>query len=134
MRIKLFIAAAVTLMLSASCTKVSLPVPKLFASVEEVQVKTYSNLPAFSLNWEFSGGNAEVGKVFIQFCNDKEFVTPYVASSSGNSYVVTFRDLQKMQATFGTTTDYTLYIRMLVEGEGVSSVYSNKLNISVDLP
>lgn len=133
MRIKSIIAAA-ALLLSAACTKESLPVPKLFANVEEVQVKTYSNTPAFSLNWEFYGGNAEVEKVFIQFCNDKEFVTPYVASSSGNSYVVTFRDLQKIQAAFGTTTDYNLYIRMLVEGEGVSSVYSNKLVISVDLP
>lgn len=134
MRIKSLIAAAAAMLLSVSCTKESLPVPTLFSSVEEIEVKTYSNSPVFLLNWEFSGGNAEVERVFIQFCNDKEFVAPYVASSSGDSYLVTFRDLQKMQATFGTTKDYTLYVRMLVEGEGVSSVYSNKLDISVYLP
>lgn len=131
---KSFFALIMLLVLSVSCEKVALPVPELSSTSYEVEVRSYSNKPAFSLEWELSGGNAEVTKTYIQFASDKEFITPYVASASGNSYVVTFRDIQKMNAVFGNTEDFTLYIRLLVEGEDVQSIYSNKIKIEIDLP
>ena len=57
-----------------------------------------------------------------------------MASASGNSYLVTFRDIQKMNEVFGETKDFILYVRLLVEGEDVPSVYSNKLKINIDMP
>ena len=124
----------VALFFAVSCTKETLPAPKLFSSAEEVVVKTYSNSPAFELTWEFTGGTASVAKTYIQFSDDKEFIKTYVASASGNSYLVTFRDIQKMNAEFGQASDFNLYIRLLVEGENIQSVYSKKVKINVDLP
>lgn len=134
MKIKSLFAVVLTLVLAASCTKNTLPVPELSSSEENVTIKTYSNTPAFQLVWELNGGNAEVVKTYVQFSSDKEFIKSHVASASGNSYLVTCRDIQKMNAVFGETTDFLLYVRLLVEGEDVPSVYSNKLKINIDLP
>jgi hypothetical protein len=39
-----------------------------------------------------------------------------------------------MNAIFGETSDFVLYVRLLIEGEDVQSRYSNKLAINIDLP
>lgn len=134
MKLNSLLIAVLALVFSVSCTKESLPTPELFSSAEEVKIKTYSNTPAFELTWELNGGSVNVAKTFIQFSNDKEFLDAYVASASGNSYLVTCRDIQKMNAVFGETKDFELYVRLLVEGKNVDSVYSKKLIIKVDLP
>lgn len=130
-----FLIAALASVLSLSCTKENvLPTPELSSSAYEVTVKKYSNTPAFELTWDFAGGSSDVARTFIQFSNDLEFVEPYVASASGNSYLVTCRDIQKMNAVFGEKSDFVLYVRLLVEGENVTSAYSKKIRINVDLP
>lgn len=134
MKIKSLFTAVLAMMLAASCTKYTLPVPELSSTEETVTVSRWTNSPAFSLNWELSGGNAEVVKTYIQFSSDKEFIKTHVASASGDSYLVTFRDIQKMNEVFGETKDFILYVRLLVEGEDVPSVYSNKLKINIDMP
>ena len=134
MKLNSLLIAVLALVFSVSCTKESLPTPELFSSAEEIKIKTYSNTPAFELTWELNGGSVDVAKTFIQFSNDKEFLDTYVASASGNSYLVTCRDIQKMNAVFGETKDFELYVRLLVEGKNVDSVYSKKLNIKIDLP
>lgn len=138
MKLYSLFVAILALVLSVSCTKESLPTPELFSSAEEVKIKTYSNTPAFELTWKLNGGSVDVAKTYIQFSNDKEFITTYAASASGNSYLVTCRDIQKMNAEFGETSDFTLYVRLLVEdkveGRVAESVYSKKITINVDLP
>lgn len=133
MKSRFLIISAVLLVLSA-CSKPGLPKPVLTADKEEVTVKSYTNSAAFTLSWDLLGGNADISRTFIQFSSGKEFIKVYVASSSDDSYVVTYRDLQKMQGTFGSTGDYDLYVRLLIEGEDVTSEYSNKLTIRIDLP
>lgn len=116
-----------------SCSKETLPSAKLEASVSSLEITSESNKPAFTLSWHYSGGNAEVVKQYLQFSSETEFLDPYVASSSGTEYVVTFKDLKKMHDAFGVVDDYTLNVRLLVEGEDVPVVYSNKLKIDIIL-
>ena len=135
MKIKSLFFVVLSVVFLASCAKEStLPTPELSSTEETVTVKTYTNSPAFSLNWDFTGGDAEIVKTYIQFSSDKEFISSHVASASGNSYLVTYRDIQKMNAIFGETSDFVLYVRLLIEGEDVQSRYSNKLAINIDLP
>ncbi|MGN1210046.1 MAG: hypothetical protein ACI4TM_00045 [Candidatus Cryptobacteroides sp.] len=132
MKLKAIFAAII--LLAVSCTKTSLPQVSLFSSTDNVVVQSYSSKIAFSLDWELSGGEADITKTYIQFSNDKEFINPYVVSSSEQSYLVTFRDIKTMNDTFGTVEDYVLYVRVLAEGENVQSVYSNKIQINIVLP
>lgn len=134
MKTNSFIIALSVLVMSVACTKETLPIPELVSNSYDVVVKTYSNSPAFELTWDYTGGTVDVDKTYLQFSDDKEFVETYVASASGNSYLVTYRDIQKMNAVFGQTSDFILYVRLLVEGEGVQSVYSKKIKINIDLP
>ena len=131
-KILLFLGALV-LMAGAGCTKQSLPSVSLSCDKDEVSVSTYNNTVAFTLSWEESGGNAQITQTFVQFCTDKEFVSPYVLRSSGNSFIVTCKDLKKIQDNFGILTNYELIIRLLVEGEDVSSVYSNKVRVKINI-
>ncbi len=129
----LILLAALVLVITASCTKQSLPSIKLSSDTEVVNVTSYNNSVAFTLSWEETGGNADISQIYVQFCNDKEFVSPYVLRSSGDSFIVTYRDLKKIQDNFGIIENYTLIIRLLVEGEDVPSVYSNKVKVSVNI-
>lgn len=129
----LYLLAAAALVLLAGCTKKSLPSITLSSDKEQVSVTAYNNSIAFTLKWDQTGGNAPVTQTFVQFCTDKEFVSPYVLRSSGTSFVVTFKDLKKIQDNFGVLDDYELIIRLLVEGEEVPSVYSNKIRVKIDL-
>ena len=129
----LYLLAAAALVLLAGCTKKSLPSITLSSDKEQVSVTTYNNSIAFTLEWVQTGGNAPVTQTFVQFCTDKEFVSPYVLRSSGTSFVVTYKDLKKIQDNFGVLDDYELIIRLLVEGEEVPSVYSNKIRVKIDL-
>lgn len=131
---KIFIILVSACLALLSCSKASLPGVTLSSDLYEVSVEKYSNTIAFTLSWEKSGGNVDISKTYVQFCTDKEFVSPYVLSSSEDSFVVTFKDLKKIQDNFGTVEDYELIIRLLVEGEEVPSVYSNKIRIKVHLP
>ena len=115
------------------CKKAALPAVTLSSDATEVSVKSYSSAILFNLSWEYTGGNAEIGQTYVQFCTDKEFVSPYVLKSSGNSFVVTGKDLKKIQDTFGVLDDYELIIRLLVEGDNVPSVYSNKVRVHIDI-
>ena len=129
----LYLLAAAALALLAGCTKKSLPSITLSSDKEEVSVAAYNNSIAFTLKWDQTGGNAPVTQTVVQFCTDKEFVSPYVLRSSGTSFVVTYKDLKKIQDNFGVLDDYELIIRLLVEGEEVPSVYSNKIRVKIDL-
>ena len=120
-------------MLATGCTKKNLPSVFLSADKDEVVINSYSASVAFTLSWELNGGNADITQTYVQFCNDKEFVSPYVLRSSGTSFVVTYKDLKKIQDNFGIITDYELIARLLVEGDDVPSVYSNKVRINVDI-
>ncbi|MGN0190692.1 MAG: hypothetical protein ACI39U_03465 [Candidatus Cryptobacteroides sp.] len=133
MKIKVILTAA-AILIAASCTKPSLPQVNLLSSTDKVEVQSYSSKIAFSLQWELSGGNTDITKTYVQFSNDKEFINPYVVSSSEPSYLLTFRDIKTLNDPFGTVKDYVLYVRVLVEGEGSSSVYSNKIHIDIVLP
>lgn len=133
MNIRKLIFGTLMLALLVSCSKETLPSVVLSSDSNTVVIEGYTNKPAFLLNWTLSGGNADITKQYIQFSSDVEFLTTYAASSSGDSYVVTYKDLEKMNATFGATTDYVLYVRMLIEGEDVPSVYSNKLRINIEM-
>ncbi len=134
MNIRKLILGALLLLPLVSCTKETLPSVVLSSNSTAVTIDGYTNKPAFLLEWTLAGGNADITKQYIQFSSDVEFLTTYAASSSGDSYVVTYKDLEKMNATFGVTTDYVLYVRMLIEGDDVPAVYSNKLKINVELP
>ena len=129
----LYLLAALALLLASGCTKKSLPSIALSSDKDEVTVAAYTNSVAFTLTWELSGGNADIVQTYVQFCTDKEFVSPYVLRSSGNSFVVTFKDLKKIQDNFGVLEDYELIVRLLVEGEEVPSVYSNKVRVKIDI-
>ncbi|MBQ4285035.1 MAG: SusE domain-containing protein [Bacteroidales bacterium] len=129
----LYLLAAAALVLLAGCTKKSLPSITLSSDKEQVSVTAYNNSIAFTLKWDQTGGNSPVTQTFVQFCTDKEFVSPYVLRSSGTSFVVTYKDLKKIQDNFGVLDDYELIIRLLVEGEEVPSVYSNKIRVKIDL-
>ena len=118
---------------AAGCTKASLPTVSLTSDKSEVDVTTYNNSVAFTLSWELAGGNTEIGQTFVQFCTDKEFVSPYVLRSSGTSFVVTYKDLKKIQDNFGVLTNYELIIRLLAEGDDVPSVYSNKIRVKINI-
>lgn len=133
MNIRNLIFGALMLLSFVSCTKETLPSVVLSTSSNSVTIEGYTNKPAFLLEWTLDGGNAGISKQYIQFSSDVEFLTTYAASSSGDSYVVTYKDLEKMNSTFGVTTDYVLYVRMLIEGEDVPSVYSNKLRINIEM-
>lgn len=128
------LALAVISLATVSCTKPSLPTPQLSSTVDELVIESYSSKIAFSLNWDMQGGTVQPSRTYIQFASNKEFLSPYVVSSSEQSYLVTFRDMKSMHETFGVTDDYTLYVRLLVDGEGASSVYSNKIRMKVTLP
>lgn len=129
----LLLLTALVLVHITSCTKQSLPSISLSSDKEDVTVTSYNNSVAFTLSWEKTGGNAEISQIYIQFSPDKEFVSPYVLRSSGDSFIVTFKDLKKIQDYFGILNNYTLIIRMLAEGEGVSSVYSNKVRVNINI-
>ena len=129
----LFLLAASAVMLAVGCTKKNLPSVSLSTDKNEVVINSYSASVAFTLSWELNGGNADITQTYVQFCNDKEFVSPYVLRSSGTSFVVTYKDLKKIQDNFGIITDYELIARLLVEGNDVPSVYSNKVRINVDI-
>lgn len=133
MRIKSLMLVLAVVALSISCTKEVLPSVTLSASVESLEVTSDSNKPAFTLTWKYDGSSAGVVKQYLQFSPQVEYLDPYVASSSGNEYVVTFKDLKKMHDHFGVTEDYTLDIRLLVEGKDVPAVYSNKVKIEMSL-
>ena len=129
----LFLLAAAAVMLATGCTKKNLPSVFLSADKDEVVINSYSASVAFTLSWELNGGNADITQTYVQFCNDKEFVSPYVLRSSGTSFVVTYKDLKKIQDNFGIITDYELIVRLLIEGKDVPSVYSNKVRVNVDI-
>lgn len=129
----LYLLCAALLTLTAGCTKRSLPSVTLSTDKDEVTVTAYNNTVAFSLSWELAGGNAETTQTFVQFCTDKEFVSPYVLRSSGNSFVVTYKDLKNIQDNFGVITNYELIVRLLIEGEEVPSVYSNKVRVKINI-
>ncbi len=133
MKSYLLLLTALVLLFTTSCTKQSLPSINLSTDTEEVNVTSYNNSVAFTLSWEETGGNTEISQIYVQFCPDKEFVSPYVLRSSGDSFIVTFKDLKKIQDNFGILENYTLIIRLLVEGEEVSSVYSNKVRVNVNI-
>lgn len=118
----------------AGCTSKSLPAVSLSSDKDEVTVTKYNTSVAFNLSWETTGGNAEITQTYVQFCTDKEFVSPYILRSSSDSFVVTYKDLKKIQDNFGVLEDYELIIRLLVEGEDVPSIYSNKVRINIDIP
>lgn len=134
MNIRKLVFGTLMVLFLASCTKESLPSVVLSSSTETVSIEGYTNKPAFMLDWTLTGGSVDIAKQYIQFSSDVEFLTTYAASSSGDSYVVTYKDLEKMNATFGVTKDYVLYVRMLIEGENVPAVYSNKLRINIEMP
>ncbi|MBR1573733.1 MAG: SusE domain-containing protein [Bacteroidales bacterium] len=131
---KYLILLTAMLLSVCGCKKAALPAVTLSSDQSEVSVTSYSSAILFTLSWELSGGSAAIGQTYVQFCTDKEFVSPYVLKSSGNSFVVTGKDLKKIQETFGVLEDYELIVRLLVEGENVPSVYSNKVRINVDIP
>ena len=131
-RIILIISVLASLFVTG-CKKSTLPQIILISDKYEVQVTNYNNNVVFTLSWEQKGGNTDITQTYVQFSNDKEFVSPYVLKSSGNSFVVTGKDLKKIQDTFGVLKDYELIIRLLVEGEGAPSVYSNKVRIQVGI-
>ena len=118
--------------LFSSCNRQALPSFTLSTDGTQVSFNaTRLNDVAFNLSWESTGGNVEVNTIYVQFAANKEFLNPYVLKSTGNSFVVTNRDLKKMQDEFGVKEDYQLQVRLLVEGEDVPSTYSNRVKIDV---
>ena len=117
----------------AGCTKNQLPSVTLSSDKDAVQIDEYTNSVAFTLSWECTGGNVEIKQTYIQFSAEKEFLNPYVLRSSSQSFIVTYKDLKNMHGTFGVVENYDLYVRLLVEGENVPVVYSNKLKLPVTL-
>lgn len=117
----------------AGCTKNQLPSVTLSSDKDAVQIDEYTNSVAFTLTWECTGGNVEIKQTYVQFSAEKEFLNPYVLRSSSQSFIVTYKDLKNMHGTFGVVENYDLYVRLLVEGENVPVVYSNKLKLPVTL-
>ena len=117
----------------AGCTKNQLPSVTLSSDKDAVQIDEYTNSVAFTLSWECTGGNVEIKQTYVQFSAEKEFLNPYVLRSSSQSFIVTYKDLKNMPGTFGVVENYDLYVRLLVEGENVPVVYSNKLKLPVTL-
>ena len=127
----LILLASLAILLAAGCTKKTLPSVSLSSDKDEVNVTSYSASVAFTLSWDLTGGNTDIRQTYVQFCPDKEFVSPYVLRSSGTSFVVTYKDLKKIQENFGILTNYELIARLLIEGNDAPSVYSNKVRINV---
>lgn len=117
----------------AGCTKNQLPSVTLSSDKDAVQIDEYTNSVAFTLSWECTGGNVEIKQTYVQFSAEKEFLNPYVLRSSSQSFIVTYKDLKNMHGTFGVVENYDLFVRLLVEGENVPVVYSNKLKLPVTL-
>lgn len=117
----------------AGCTKNQLPSVTLSSDKDAVHIDEYTNSVAFTLSWECTGGNVEIKQTYVQFSAEKEFLNPYVLRSSSQSFIVTYKDLKNMHGTFGVVENYDLYVRLLVEGENVPVVYSNKLKLPVTL-
>ena len=117
----------------AGCTKTQLPSVALSSDKDAIQVDAYTNSVAFTLSWECTGGSADIKQTYVQFSAEKEFLDPYILRSSSQSFIVTYKDLKNMHGTFGVVDNYDLYVRLLIEGENVPAVYSNKLKIPVTL-
>ncbi len=131
MKIRAVLSLLAIAILSVSCAKESLPDVVLSSSAEALEVTGDSNKPAFTLSWKYDGNSGTVVRQYLQFSPQTEFLEPYVASTTGNEYVVTFKDLKKMQTSFGIQGDYILQVRLLVEGDNVPVVYSNKVKINL---